>query len=335
MGTRITQRDIARAAGVDVSTVSLALHRHHRIPKATQARILSLAEQMGYRPDPALSSIAACRWQGRRGVKGVVLAFFSDALSSAEPELRLYHQGVQHQAQEMGYGVTAFSLQDYASPQSFWRVIRARGIRGVIVGQSRNPLPNGFLDQPVVPVVHCGFLRDIAGDIVQPDLRGALEGLLEQVMKTHRKIVCFLAAEEALHSDRVILGAALAAAKVGGIGRIRAMLTPLVPRASDWNALVRSNPEAVIVINEKHKRLLRLKCGLSPGIPIFTLHTLPPFAGKLGMNLRMEEIGRVAVNFLEMKMRQVPLATADLHQTVLVQPSWIDASNASKLAEAG
>lgn len=318
MSKRITQRDIARAAGVDVSTVSLALHGHPRLPVATRNRIRDLAGAMGYRPDPALASIAASRWQGRRNVRGIVLAFLADDLRSAEPELKLYHRGIVAQAGQLGYGVEAFSLQDYPSVSAFWRVIRARGLRGVVVGQSRQPLPPELFAERVAPTVHCGFLREVPADMVRPDLRHAVEILLSDLAQTYRRVACFLPVERALHSDRVILGAALAMAAAQSPSRIRVLLAPEKPAAGDWQALARAKPDAIVVINEKQARQVR---GHHAGrVPVFPLHTLPPFEGKRGIDLRMEEIGRVAVNFLEMKMRQLPLATASFRQTVLIEP---------------
>jgi len=325
MPERTTQRDIARVAGVDVSTVSLALSGHRRIPAPTRARIGALAKKLGYRPDPALASIAASRWQGRRDVKGIVLAFVADNPGSAEPELKLYQQGIIRQAGELGYGVEAFSLQDYASMTAFWRVISARGIRGIVVGQSRWALPPELFSAAITPVVHCGFLREVPADMVRPDLRHAVEILLECLSERHRRVVCFLSVERLLHSDHVILGAVLAAAKLQKPGRIRVLLTPESPRSEDWSALARARPDAVLVINEKQEQLLRRRNALPAGVPVFTLHTLPPFEGKQGMDLRMEEIGRVAVNFLEMKMRMLPLSSASFRQTVLIEPRLVGA----------
>jgi LacI family transcriptional regulator len=64
-GTRITQKDIAARAGVHITTVSLALRNHPSLPSGTRAKILQLAKEMGYQPDPALSALMTYR----RGMK--------------------------------------------------------------------------------------------------------------------------------------------------------------------------------------------------------------------------------------------------------------------------
>jgi DNA-binding LacI/PurR family transcriptional regulator len=65
IGVRITQQDIATRAGVHVTTVSLALRNHPSLPAVTRDKIQNLANEMGYRPDPALSALMAYR----RGTK--------------------------------------------------------------------------------------------------------------------------------------------------------------------------------------------------------------------------------------------------------------------------
>lgn len=320
MNKRVTQRDIAAAAGVDVSTVSLALHAHPRIPVSTRERIRLLANEMGYRPDPALSSIAGLRWQGKRDVKGCVIGFLADAPEEAEIEVTMQQRGIRDQAAALGYGVEHFPLCDYASPTHLWRVIRTRGIRGLLVGQSRTVLDPELLRLASVPVVHCGYLRRIDGDVVRPDLRGAVEHLLDELQRHYRRIACYLVLDPELYSDRVILGAALTCTRETKPGHIRVIETSKVLHAKKLQKLAKHKVDALVMINEKQAAELRASGRVAPEVPIFTLHTLPPFEGKQGMDLRMEDVGRIAVNFLELKMRQLPLAEAPFQQSILVAP---------------
>src|SRR3954467_7024054 len=58
---RVTLAVIAKKAGVHVTTVSLALRNHPRLPETTRQRIHALATQMGYRPDPMLRALVSYR----------------------------------------------------------------------------------------------------------------------------------------------------------------------------------------------------------------------------------------------------------------------------------
>jgi DNA-binding LacI/PurR family transcriptional regulator len=321
MTRRTTQRDIAREAGVDVSTVCLSLNGHPRIPPATRERIVALAQEMGYRPDPALSSIAITRWQGRRDVKGLVIGFLGDAKTESEIEARIQEQGAREQAEALGYGLERFSIRAYPSPEKLARVLRARGIRGLVVAQTRRQLVEAELRSLPVPFVCCGYLHPVEGDVVRPDLRGAVEGMVSRLLPKHKSIVFFLQLDRELHSDRVILGAALCCASENR--KVRVLQTEDPPDRRDLNALARLKPGAVIVINERQAAALRDSGMVSDNTPLYTLHTLPPFEGKQGMNLRMNEVGRVAVNLLEFKMRQLPGASPPFQQSVLLAPEWL------------
>ena len=50
-------QDVARAAGVHQTTVSLALRNDPRLPAATRERIQAHAKKLGYRPDPMLAAL--------------------------------------------------------------------------------------------------------------------------------------------------------------------------------------------------------------------------------------------------------------------------------------
>lgn len=322
MQKRVTQRDIAQKAGVDVSTVSLALNKHPRIPATTRARILDIAQELGYRPDPALSSIAASRWAGHRDARGMVLAFLVDDLRKAEVELKLYLEGVRQQADSLGYLLEPISLNQYPHAQAVLRVIRARGMRGIIIGQSREDVPDALDTQAPVPVVHCGYLREVSGDIVRPDLRKAVGELLQRLLQRFTRITCFLPVEKKLHADREILGAALAVSRIERRGRIR-VLQPPPGTCSANQQLIDARPEAIVTINEKHATRLRAHFPALNAIPIYTIHTLPPFDGKQGMDLRLRDVGRASVNLLEMKLRHLPLATEPFRQNLQIAPQWL------------
>ncbi len=47
----VTIRDIAKRAGVSVSTASRALNNHPKISQKTKDKIKALADEMGYRPN--------------------------------------------------------------------------------------------------------------------------------------------------------------------------------------------------------------------------------------------------------------------------------------------
>ena len=53
----VSQREIAAAAGVSVSAVSLALRNHPKVSPQVRARIHAIAKRMGYHADPRISTL--------------------------------------------------------------------------------------------------------------------------------------------------------------------------------------------------------------------------------------------------------------------------------------
>jgi LacI family transcriptional regulator len=65
---RIGIHEIARLAGVSIGTVDRALHGRARIKASTQKRVLDVAKNLGYRPNPAARALAVGRATIRIGV---------------------------------------------------------------------------------------------------------------------------------------------------------------------------------------------------------------------------------------------------------------------------
>lgn len=135
MESRPTLQDIAKLAGVGKATVSLALRNDPKITAATRERVRVAAEQLHYRPDPALARIAAHRWRTREHPSDITVAFITmdHPWTRTEPltDLRL---GATEQGERLGYHIEHFRLECFPGPEQLARVLFHRGIRGVLVG---------------------------------------------------------------------------------------------------------------------------------------------------------------------------------------------------------
>jgi len=130
--------DIARQAGVHVTTVSLALRNHPRLPECTRSRLQALAKEMGYAPDPALRALVAYRdkfmthrnlqtiayitnWTTRWGWKEV----------TAHPD---FFAGAEGRANELGFRIEHFWMREPGLTHGRLNgILEARGIGGAIV----------------------------------------------------------------------------------------------------------------------------------------------------------------------------------------------------------
>lgn len=131
---RITLQMIADAAGVARSTVSKALHNAPRIPAQTRARIQRIAQEMGYRPVPAVSALMSQlrRYRNRSDLETV--AFVTSFTHWNRGLYGGYFKGAGSRAAELGFRVEHvdfLKLEDNGPRLS--GILRARGIRGVMI----------------------------------------------------------------------------------------------------------------------------------------------------------------------------------------------------------
>jgi DNA-binding LacI/PurR family transcriptional regulator len=138
MPARITLRDIAERAGVHLSTVSLALNHSPKLRPEMRARILKVAEELGYTPDPMLSALVAYRKKIQPASYHATLAWINnwadrDNMRSVKV-FDEYFLGAKERARELGYKLEEFWLHAPGiTPARIAAILRARNIQGLIV----------------------------------------------------------------------------------------------------------------------------------------------------------------------------------------------------------
>jgi LacI family transcriptional regulator len=121
----VTIAEIARIAGVSVSTVSRALSNHEYPLKAeTRSRILQLATQMGYQPNLVARSLQ----NSRSHLVGVIVDRMQSPFSAATV------QGIQDGLRNAGYSVSiAYSNRDRDLAIEAINSFYSRQVDGVII----------------------------------------------------------------------------------------------------------------------------------------------------------------------------------------------------------
>lgn len=121
---RVTISDIARAAGVSATTVSLVLNRKGSINEATRVRVLRLAEEMRYVPNP----IARALRGGRTLTLGVVVNHLQNPFFTA------MFNGIERVTDARGYTVLVSQTHDdLAKEEAQVRLMAERGVDGLIL----------------------------------------------------------------------------------------------------------------------------------------------------------------------------------------------------------
>ncbi|RRJ95421.1 LacI family transcriptional regulator [Opitutaceae bacterium TAV4] len=150
---RPSQRDIARAAGVTQATVSLALSNHPRLSTEIRERIKTIAQQLGYQPDPYLAGLSAYRKQRRPTAYQATLAWLTNFPDEDRDWRSIstflhYYEGATQRAAELGYQIEEHNLaQNGMTPSRMERILTTRNIPGLLVAPQ--PHPGITLDFPL------------------------------------------------------------------------------------------------------------------------------------------------------------------------------------------
>lgn len=122
-----TIKDIAKALGLSVSTVSRALRDSYEISEATKKRVRDYARQINYRPNPVALSLK----EKRTLSIGVVVAeiantFFSQVIN-----------GIESIASKKGYNVIITQTKEsYEREEQILEYLTSRSIDGLIISVS-------------------------------------------------------------------------------------------------------------------------------------------------------------------------------------------------------
>lgn len=157
----VTLKSMATRLGVSHSTVSLALRNDRRISAAMREKVQALAQQLGYRPDPALSALISYRQSNRPPSDYGKLAILN-AWGVAEAKLPYFFKaqlsGVREQARALGYETELFALpRDERGQRQLSRMLEVRGIRGIVIGPVPAELPPPAINWERFCVICIGY----------------------------------------------------------------------------------------------------------------------------------------------------------------------------------
>ncbi len=156
-------KDVARAAGVSLMTVSYALRRDPRVAKKTAERVLEIAASMNYSPHPLVSALVT-DIRSRRVIKAPpVIAFISSHVQQDEwwdnhAVQRAYYEGAKARCKELGFGFEHFNIA--ASTYSQRRlsdILSYRRVCGLLCAPVPNPGMTLDIDWERFPAVAFGY----------------------------------------------------------------------------------------------------------------------------------------------------------------------------------
>ena len=196
----VSMKDIARACGVSVATVSKALNGQPDIGEETRTRVCEAAQKMGYMTNSAARALKTNRTY-HIGVlfvderqSGLAHEYFSTMLESFKAE-----------AEAHGYDITFINHNVGGKPTSYLQHCRYRGVDGVVIASVDFTDPRvrelAESDLPLVTVDHV-FNNRLA--VVSDNVQG-METLVRYAYgKGHRKIAFLHGEKTSVTQNRLV-----------------------------------------------------------------------------------------------------------------------------------
>jgi DNA-binding LacI/PurR family transcriptional regulator len=333
MQKRVTLQQVALRVGCSVATASHALSGSGSVRAETRERVRAAAEALGYRPDPMLSALATYRRQASQPRATANLAFLVYPLRPTEWSrghvAQDIYQAARGAAEELGYALDLFDLNEWPDLEKAARVLLDRGVRGLIFPFHRNrPDLPGFplaefaaVEIGALPAVHPEMDR-----VTMNDFQAMRITWSQLRARGYRRIGLALSASTDANSGGAWSAAYLAAQRAADLPD-PPPIHELGTEAGDYFGAFRAwyeehRPDAVISRKSVRAHLEALGLRAPEDIGYANLGVPEIGAPTSGTVFNQAEIGRNAVAMLDHSLRHGRLGLPACPRTVLLHPRW-------------
>lgn len=328
---RVTIGDVARAAGVSVSTVSRVLRDHTDVGEATRTRVQAAIQALDYRPSPIARALVS-------GQSRLLALLVSDLTNPFYPQLAAT---IEREAEKSGYTVVICSTGDRAA-DTRRRLARLldQGIDGVIhaaVGLDEKATLTALSDLRRLVFVNRPPSQPEASAIVSDNAAGAAALTRHLLSGGHRRIGFIGGPEYARNARDRLAGFRSAMAEVPGTTAL-VHAGPFVRETGE--AAVRAwmgqgdRPTAIIGINDSvafgaMDELIRLGLRVPDDVALAgfdgTELAASRVVGLTSVDQHIEEMGRLAVQTLLRQLTSSAFVTTRhvLQTSLLVRSSTL------------
>lgn len=326
---------MAAAAGVSNATVSLAFRHHPSIPPATRERILRIATELGYRPNPLVAALMSQQRAGREPQQGTTTLALITRWPRPSPwkyrwVLPELYDGLCQRAAERGYRLEEFwARAPGISMSRLSGILTARGIEGVIVCPL--PVSHGHLrlawNEFASVAIGYSLARPVLNRVISHHIH-AVQRAMQYLRRTGlRRIGLAMSAwENARVDEQWHAGFLVEQAKVAPSLRVPPLLAP----EDKWNAdtlqswIRRYKPDAILTANVQDVLpwLTKAKIRVPEDVEVANLYWTTQSHPLPGTDPKPFHIGVRAVDLiaesLSLNRRGIPL----ISETVLIEPEW-------------
>lgn len=328
-----TLQDVATAAGVSQMTVSRALGGRGRIAEETRRRITTLAERLGYRPDPEIAKLMHhLRNRRTRRFQSVIVGLTTRTAHDRESYFRALVAAAAARVTGRGYG---FELMHLPPSPDKWiglhRTLRSRGVDGLLLLPQRAPIDLTHLlkwDEFSVVSTSASALGPSAHRVMPHHFANTILLCRTLAQQGYRRIGLVIPADH----DRRSENGFTAAVTWHGLNEADHFLPPLVTTRPDVDQLrawfTRERPDAIIT-NELQSarecaRVLGRKLAGPPRFVVTSLIESTHPGGIAGIDERPAEIGTAAADLLTSMVERRVRGQPDSPASTLLTGRWVE-----------
>jgi LacI family transcriptional regulator len=340
---RVTIRDMAARLGVSHVTVSLALRDSVRISSDRRNQVQKLAKELGYRPDPMLSSLIVYRHGKRASHIQSALAWINhwehpDGWRKIK-DFEGYWRGASKAAEHFGYRLDEFVWRPDFTAQRFEKILQTRNICGVLIPPHPSQPDWGNLNWDNFSVIRFGLsVTSPHSHVVTSDHLRSIVSSIEKIYSYGYKRIGFvLPADFDIRSGGSYTGGFIAAQRMFGLPHCLPALLTSYNVTSDafeqklkyW--LDKNKPDAILTVDKRILSALKqlgLRIPEDIAVAAATIHDIPLDAG---VDQNSEEIGRVAAETLIGLINANERGRPIIPRRILIEGSWVDGNSLPNL----
>lgn len=341
--SRVTIRDIAKEAGVSAASVSHAFRGNPHVSEETRRHVLKVAERMGYSPHPMVSALMAEIRRNKGVYEETVLAmadFFTGNARLRKTTRNRIYEGAAERARQLGYRLDLFEpVQEGWSLERFSKILRARGINGIIVPPlpGQPDLPEGFPWEDFC-VVTAGFVcRTHAFNSVQPDQLGGMEMALNELSRRgYHRIGLYISAEldrRVRHSWSGLYHWHWAARELKAPGKLLHFYEGPTTGEAFLRWVKQQKPEAVITDIGNAWDALQ-EAGLEKEVGTIHLISAGGESGCCEINQNYAIEGAAAVELMSTQLLRNERGVPAFRMNVQISPTWVEGQSLRPRQEA-
>ena len=332
---RPNMQQIADAAGVSKSAVSLALRNDPRISESTRIRVQKTAEEMGYQRNPVVDSLMTQLRAGRQPSFQANLALIN---CSPQRDLTQNHtfrrlrEGVLRRAEQLGYGVEEFWLQQPdMRPERLKQIMETRGIHGIILVAALNPetVGEGYAKCwfsfacAVIGVTHMKDELNCASNDQYLTARNAVCKVIELGYK--RPLLVVPAADDALLEDKFSAGVYSSTRGLPPKDRLSFVPLDLEAMNKTVKRIGKLKPDVIITNKlELYDALIADGMRIPEDLGLVHLDWHDGISHLAGMRQNNRVVGSAGVDLVVGQLQKNEFGAQEFPKVVQIESKWID-----------